>query len=265
MLCAVAGRAAMRDSVVASRLEAQGLDWITPEWPAPPNVHAVSSTRNGGAAGETDFSPRAPRIELARSVLSRVVPTEALWLHQVHGSAVVSADTSYARAPQADAAFARSAGTACAVLTADCLPVLFADREGSVVAAAHAGWRGLAAGVLEAAVKAMLVAPSSLLAWLGPAIGPDAFEVGADVYAVFCEADPDARACFAAHRGRWRADLYALARRRLAQAGVTSIYGGGRCTLTERDTFYSYRRGGADASRRMATLIWREEATSPYV
>jgi YfiH family protein len=256
----------MRDSVVASRLEAQSLDWIIPEWPAPPNVHAVSTTRNGAATGEIDFSPRAARIEVARSVLRRVVPAEPLWLNQVHGSAVVSADASYARPPQADAAFARSAGIACAVLTADCLPVLLADREGSVLTAAHAGWRGLAAGVLEAAVKAMSVASSSVLAWLGPAIGPDAFEVGADVHAAFCDADPKARKCFAAHRpGKWHADLYALARQRLTQAGVTSIYGGGRCTLTERDTFYSYRRGGADASRRMATLIWREEATSPYV
>jgi len=256
----------MGDSLVASRLEAEGLDWITPEWPAPPNVHAVSSTRNGGAAGEIDFSPRAPRIEFACSVLRRVVPAEPLWLHQVHGSAVVSAEASYKLAPQADAAFARSAGIACAVLTADCLPVLFADREGSVVAAAHAGWRGLAAGVLEATVKAMSVAPSSVLTWLGPAIGPDAFEVGADVYAAFCDDDPEARKCFAAHRpSKWYADLYALARQRLAQTGVTSIYGGGRCTLTERDTFYSYRRGGADASRRMATLIWREEATGSYV
>src|SRR5262252_4905713 len=129
MHCAVASRAAMRDSVVAARLEAQGLDWIVPEWPAPPNVHAVSSTRNGGTAGEIDFSPRQPHIKVARSVLRRVVPADPLWLHQAHGSTVVSADTSYGHVPQADAAFARNAGMACVVLTADCLPVLFADRQ----------------------------------------------------------------------------------------------------------------------------------------
>src|SRR5262249_8723310 len=160
----------------------------------------------------------------------------------------------------ADGAVARTANNVCAVLTADCLPVLFTDREGAVVAVAHAGWRGLAAGVLEAAVDAMRVAPPSIMAWLRPAIGPRAFEVGADVFAAFCADDPGASACFTATRpAKWNADLYALARRRLMRAGVTAVYGGGSCTLNERELFYSYRRGGAEASRRMATLVWREE------
>ena len=249
------------DTGIASRLASAKVDWIVPDWPAPTNVHALSTTRHGVGGKEIDFSPRSPAIEDARSELRRFIPGEPLWPSQVHGCNIVCADAMTAHAPQADGALARAAGRVCAVLTADCLPVLFTDREGSVVAAAHAGWRGLAAGVLEAAIDAMSVAPSSLMAWLGPAIGPHAFEVGADVYAAFCDGDSGASACFIAQRpGKWRADLYALARRRLAHADVTDVYGGGRCTLSERETFYSYRRGGADAQRRMATLIWRQDA-----
>ena len=163
-----------------------------------------------------------------------------------------------AAAPRADGAVARGAGNVCAVLTGDCLPVLYSSRDGSVVAAAHAGWRGLAAGVLEAAVDAMRVDPETVLAWLGPAIGPEAFEVGADVYTTFNAQGRAMDVCFKPTRaGKWHADLYALARYRLARAGVHTVYGGGRCTFTERDAFYSYRRADADAARRMATVIWR--------
>jgi hypothetical protein len=250
----------MPDSAIAARLAVAGLAWIVPDWPAPSNVRAFSTTRKGVAGTEIDFSPRSAGAEDARSTLRRLLPAEPKWLSQVHGRTVVSADADWARAPRADGAVACAAAKVCAVLTADCLPVLFADREGSVVAAAHAGWRGLAAGVLEATVDAMSVAPSSLLAWLGPAIGPGAFEVGADVYTAFCDTDPTASECFEARRpGKWHADLYALARRRLARADVTAVYGGGRCTFTEREVFYSYRRGGAEATRRMATLVWRED------
>jgi len=249
----------MPDAALSTRLAAAGLDWIVPDWPASPNVHALSTTRNLGPAREIDFSPRHPRVDEARRELRRFVPREPVWLAQAHGALISSADTAQAAPPQADGTIARTAGNVCSVLTGDCLPVLLTDRDGTVVAAAHAGWRGLAAGVLEAAVGAMRVAPASVLAWLGPAIGPQAFEVGDEVYAAFCDDDPAAHACFVAQRpGKWHADLYALARRRLAGAGVPAIHGGGRCTLTDRASFYSYRRGGADAAGRMATVIWRE-------
>jgi hypothetical protein len=248
----------MSDATLAARVAAVELDWIVPEWPAPSNVFALSTTRNLGPGREIDFSTRNPHVAAARRELRRFVPREPLWLAQVHGSVIASADAAPSRAPQADGAVARSVGNACAILTGDCLPVLYASRDGTVVAAAHAGWRGLLAGVLEAALDAMRVDPESVLAWLGPAIGPAAFEVGNDVYGAFHAHDPATQACFDAVReGKWRADLYALARQRLARAGVQGIYGGGRCTFTERDAFYSYRRGGADAARRMATVIWR--------
>lgn len=254
----------MPDATLAARIAAAGLDWIVPDWEAPCNVHALSTTRNGAGGYAIDFSSRQTNVDQARCELRRFLPAEPLWLSQVHGRAIASADTADGRAPRADGAVARAAGSVCAVLTADCLPVLFADRGGSVVAAAHAGWRGLAAGVLEAAVDAMHVAPSSVLAWLGPAIGPRAFEVGDDVYAAFCDEDPAARACFVAQRqGKWHADLQALARRRLASAGVIAVNGASRCTFTERGRFYSYRRGGTDAACRMATVIWREDVDTP--
>lgn len=248
----------MTDRTLATRVAAENLDWIVPDWPAPDNVHALSTTRNDGPTCEIDFATRSPDIAQARRKLRRFVPHEPVWLSQVHGTAIASADATPSSTPQADGAVAHIAGSVCAVLTGDCLPVLYASRDGSVVAAAHAGWRGLAAGVLEAAVDAMRVEPESVLAWLGPAIGPTAFEVGADVYAAFNADDAATGACFKrARTGKWHADLYALARHRLACAGVHAVYGGNRCTYTERDAFYSYRRGGADAARRMATVIWR--------
>jgi hypothetical protein len=160
--------------------------------------------------------------------------------------------------PEADAAFTHEPGQVCAVLTADCLPVLFCDRAGSVVAAAHAGWRGLAGGVLETTVAAMQVAPGDILAWMGAAIGPQAFEVGEDVRQAFVVPHPEAAAAFLSHpaaaTGKWLADIYQLARIRLNRMGVHAIYGGGRCTFNESDAFYSYRREGVTG--RMASLIW---------
>jgi polyphenol oxidase len=250
----------MTDGALAARLAAAELDWIVPEWPAPSNVHALSTTRNHRRGLAIDFSPRNPQVAKARSELCGFVPNEPLWLAQVHGSVIVAADATPATVPQADGAVARRAGNVCAVLTGDCLPVLYTCRDGSVVAAVHAGWRGIAAGVLETAVDTMRVDPESVLAWLGPAIGPGAFEVGADVYEVFVARDPASDACFKpVRRGKWHADLYALARHRLARVGVPAVYGGDRCTLSERADFYSYRRGGADATGRMATVIWREQ------
>jgi YfiH family protein len=246
------------DAALAAEFLSAGLDWIVPDWPAPAPVRAFSTTRNGVRGSAVDFA-RDRTDAGVRELLNRFLPGEPLWLAQSHGTAIVSADVGHGRAPEADVAVSRCPGNVCAVLSADCLPVLLTDRRGSVVAAAHAGWRGLASGVLEAAVDSMQSAPADVLAWLGPAIGPSAFEVGPDVHAAFCDRDAAAAACFAATReGKWHADIYALARRALTRAGVDSaaIHGGGRCTYTERATFHSYRRGGPGCASRMATLIW---------
>jgi len=247
------------DHSLAARVSAAGLDWIVPEWPAPAQVRALSTTRHAAL----DVSGRRLQTEIDQPELRRWLPAEPVWLAQVHGAAICDADAARERGsheprPRADGAFARKPDTVCAVLCADCLPVLCTDVGGTVVAAAHAGWRGLAAGVLEAALAAVRAPPENVLAWLGPAIGPRAFEVGADVLAAHCADDPGAEACFAPQRpGKWLGDLYALARRRLARSGLRAIYGGGRCTFSEPDIFHSYRRDGA-LTGRMATLIWIE-------
>jgi YfiH family protein len=257
------------ETPMAAALAAQGLDWIVPEWPAPSRVHALSTTRNGAAGHHAiDFAASASRVASGRELLRNFVPSEPVWLRQVHGAAIADLDEGYGGFA-ADGSVTRTPGTVCAVLTADCLPVLLADRDSRVVAAAHAGWRGLAAGVIEAAVAQLRIDPASVLAWLGPAIGPRAFEVGSEVVAAFCDTDPGAAECFVPRTNistkmsasmsanmKWNADLYALARRSLARAGVSAVYGGGRCTLSESEYFHSYRRDGAGASGRMATLIW---------
>lgn len=239
-------------------------DLIVPDWPAPANVRALSTTRAGGVSvgsyaslnlGDHVADDPAAVAE-NRTRLRRYLPTEPVWLKQVHRADVTDADRA-SGTPEADAAVARRVGAVCAVLTADCLPVLLCDHAGSVVAAAHAGWRGLAGGVVEAAVAAMGVAPDTVLAWLGPAIGPAAFEVGGEVREAFLAQIPAAEAAFAARpEGKWLADIFLLARLRLQKIGVTAIYGGGVCTYTDAGRFYSYRRDGATG--RMASLIWRE-------
>lgn len=235
---------------------------LTPGWPAPPRVRALQTLRGGGVSPSPwaswnlgDHVGDDPgRVAANRAALRAHLPAEPLWLRQVHGVAVAEAGVATARC-EADAAVARQAGTVCAVMTADCLPVLFCDRAGSVVAAAHAGWRGLAAGVLEATVNAMAVPPGEILAWLGPAIGPARFEVGDEVRAAFISEDPGTAAAFTPHGpGKWLADIYALARRRLQAAGITSISGGGLCTVSDGKRFFSYRRDGVTG--RMATLVW---------
>ena len=234
---------------------------IIPDWPAPANVRALMTTRTGGlSAGPWaslnlgDHVGDDPRCVAAnRARLCAALPAAPAWLKQVHGTCVVEATGGTA---EADASVSRTPGQVCAVLTADCLPVLFCDRAGSVVAAAHAGWRGLANGVLEATVAAMRVPPGEIRAWMGAAIGPTAFEVGEDVREAFLERHPDTASAFAspdAH-GKWRADLYTLARIRLAHAGVQAVSGGGHCTFSEPSVFFSYRRDGVTG--RMASLIW---------
>jgi YfiH family protein len=238
-------------------------DWIVPDWPAPANVKSLITTRAGGmSAGpyaelnlglRTDDDPLA--VAANRQRLRAALPGEPKWLRQVHGSGVVDADT-IAGIPEADAAVARSTDTVCAVLVADCIPVLLADRAGSAVAVAHAGWRGLAGGVLERAIERLAQPPEELLAYLGPGIGPRAFEVGADVREAFLAGDAQAEAAFRPRSpGKWMADLFLLARQRLARCGVARIHGGDLCTHSDPRRFYSYRRDGPTG--RMAALIWR--------
>lgn len=234
---------------------------ILPDWPAPARVHGLMTVRTGGVsqAPWSSFNlgdhvgDDPTHVAANRASLRRQLPAEPAWLRQVHSARVVEAGRD--PNPEADASYSRETGQVCAVLTADCLPVLFCDRAGSVVAAAHAGWRGLADGVLEATVAAMQVAPREVMAWMGAAIGPQAFEVGDEVRAAFVAQQPEAAAAFVPHApGKWLADLYALARIRLGHAGVEAVYGGGRCTFNETDVFYSYRRDGVTG--RMASLIW---------
>ena len=234
---------------------------ILPDWPAPPWVLSRMTTREGGISlppwasfnlGDHVGDDPA-HVAANRAQLRLQLPAEPEWLKQVHSARVV--ETGREPNPQADASFTREPGQVCAVLTADCLPVLFCDRAGSVVAAAHAGWRGLADGVLEATVAAMQVPPGEILSWMGAAIGPQAFEVGDEVREVFISRHPEAAVAFVPHApAKWLADIYRLARIRLNHAGVQAVYGGGRCTFNEADRFYSYRRDGVTG--RMASLIW---------
>lgn len=238
--------------------------WIEPDWEAPSRVLGLSSTRTGGVSEAPWDSFNLARhvadadsaVDANRLLLQRLLPTgtRVQWLQQVHGAGVVEA-CRRPGAPEADAVWTREIGLACAVLTADCLPVLLCDLEGSTVAAAHAGWRGLAAGVLEATVTAMGLDPRRLMAWLGPAIGPSAFEVGPEVHAALSDRRPAALGCFhpsETRPGHYLADLYALATERLRALGVVMVSGGGWCTLGERARFFSYRRDGVTG--RMVTL-----------
>lgn len=236
---------------------------ILPDWPAPARVRAISTTRLGGVSiapydslnlGDHVGDDLAA-VEANRAQLGRQLPAAPLWLRQVHGTAVVDAATTRP-GTEADAAVARTRGMVCAVMTADCLPVLLCDDHGTVVGAAHAGWRGLCDDVIEATVAAMQMPGENLLAWLGPAIGPAAFEVGDEVRAAFVTRDPAAARAFQPSRnnGKWLADLYQLARQRLAACGVSRIHGGEFCTFSEPDRFFSYRRDGKTG--RMASLIW---------
>jgi polyphenol oxidase len=241
---------------------------IRPDWPAPARVRAYATTRDGGVSigayaslNLADHVGDAPeRVARNRGLLREHLglPGEPLWLRQVHGCDLVShlsVEPSGPRACEADGALASAPGQVCAVMTADCLPVLLCDDRGVRVAAVHAGWRGLADGILEQAVASMGVPSERLLVWLGPAIGPDAFEVGPEVRARFIDADRDCEEAFRpSPSGRWLADLAGLARRRLARLGVTGVYGGSYCTHSDSRRFFSYRRDGVTG--RMASLIW---------
>jgi len=237
-------------------------DWIVPDWPAPGKVRALITTRAGGASrgiyADFNLGERVGDDALAvtknRETLRGMLPAEPVWLRQAHGTRVVEAQPG-SLGEEADGAVARRPGRVCAVLTADCLPVLLADDGGTVVGIAHAGWRGLAAGVIENVVRAMGVPPKTLIAYLGPGIGAAAYEVGADVFDALVLADSDAARAFLPYGStKFLADLNLLARQRLMRLGVCSIHGGNLCTYRDAGRFYSYRRDGVTG--RMASLIW---------
>lgn len=237
---------------------------IIPDWPAPKNVHALQTTRNGGMSvtpyGSLNLGDHVGDVQLVvahnRILLEPLLPSEPVWLKQVHGTAVVNSHDADCW-PEADACVSSHAGAVCAVMTADCLPVLLCDEQGGVVGAVHAGWRGLCDGVIEQTVCTMHVKPAALMAWLGPAIGAHKFEVGEEVRAAFIARQPQAVVAFATDApGKWLADIYRLARLRLNALGITRIYGGGLCTYTDHERFFSYRRDGVTG--RMGTFIWLE-------
>lgn len=240
------------------------IGFLTADWPAPAHIRAGTTLRTGGVSaapfeslnlgdrtGDDAAAVAANRQRLHEQL---ALPGEPAWLFQVHGAGVADADRPIE--DEADASVATRADAVCAVLTADCLPVLFCDDHGRCWGAAHAGWRGLAGGVLEATVAALPAPANQLMAWLGPSIGPHNFEVGEDVRAAFCDHALTDASCFSAAEapGKYLADIYALARARLTRAGVKAVYGGGLCTIDDPARFYSYRR--ASKTGRMASLIW---------
>ncbi|MGO2202444.1 peptidoglycan editing factor PgeF [Pseudomonas helleri] len=241
--------------------------FLIPDWPAPAGVKACVTTRAGGVSvapfdsfnlgDHVGDDPVA--VAHNRHRLTHIFDVQPAWLSQVHG--VVVAPATPGQIAEADASWTATPGIACTVMTADCLPALFCDRAGTRVAAAHAGWRGLAAGVLEAAAQSLNVEPQDILVWLGPAIGPKAFEVGGEVREVFIKDLPDAAAAFvpSINEGRYMADIYELARLRLARCGITAVYGGGFCTVTD-PRFFSYRR--SPRTGRFASLVWIETPAS---
>ena len=249
--------------------------WLDADWPAPPGVRALTSLRGGDGVSAPPFDrlnfglncgddPDAVVENRRRFKEWLALPSEPVWLRQVHGTHVLRVGSPHPNPPPragegagADAAVTSTPGTVLAILTADCLPVVFAARDGSEIGVAHAGWRGLAAGVLEATVAAMRTPPEQLRAWMGPAAGPSHYEIGAEVRDAFVGGDEGAALAFTATRpGHWLVDLPALARRRLAALGLTDVHGGGLCTIADPARFYSHRRDGR--SGRLLTLAWRE-------
>jgi YfiH family protein len=238
--------------------------WLTPDWPAPANIHAATTLRTGGVSGGAyaGLNPAmhvgddAELVKQNRQIIKELLalPGDPVWLEQIHSNRAVPAVASEPL-QQADASYTAESGVVCAVLTADCLPLLVCSADGSEVAAIHAGWRGLLAGVIGNTVSA--IRNSDLFVWLGPAIGPDCFEVGAEVRNAFLEKSAAFMTAFKQQdKGKWLADIYQLARIDLAMLGIDKVYGGGFCTVTEQERFYSYRRD--KQTGRMATLIWRE-------
>ena len=240
--------------------------WLVPDWPAPPRVRAFVTTRAGGVScGEyasmnlgSGSGDDPASVARNRAIVREHLPAAPRWMVQVHGNAVADLDIlREVDVATADAATSGTPGRVAVVLTADCMPIFFCDERGTRVGVAHAGWRGMAAGVIENTVRSMAAEPSAILAWMGPAIGPADFEVGPEVREAFVAADARAGDAFVPHKpGKYLADLYALARQRLQRAGVRRIHGGGFCTYREADRFFSYRR--ERKSGRMGAFIWME-------
>ena len=240
--------------------------WLVPDWPAPPRVRAFVTTREGGVSGGDYASmnlggasgDEEENVAHNRRIVRSHMPSDPVYLAQVHGTAVADLDAPReAGRPRADAAVTATPGRVGVVLTADCMPVFLADHAGNRVAVAHAGWRGLCAGVLESSLAALRAEPRDVIAWMGPAIGPQAFEVGPEVKEAFERMDAAAASAFVPGKpGKYYADLYELARQRLARAGVASVHGGGFCTFRETGRFFSYRR--AQRSGRMGAFIWMQ-------
>ncbi|WP_333873731.1 peptidoglycan editing factor PgeF [Methylobacter sp.] len=238
--------------------------WLVPNWPAPANIHAATTLRTGGSSCGVyaSLNPAmhvgddADKVKQNRQVIKELLdlPDDPVWLEQIHSNRVVQAVKTESL-QQADASYTAEAKVVCAVMTADCLPLLVCATDGSEVAAIHAGWRGLLAGVIGNTLTAMK--NNDFLVWLGPAIGPDCFEVGAEVRDAFLAKSAAFMTAFKQQsNGKWLADIYQLARIDLAMVGIDKVYGGGFCTVTEHQRFYSYRRDRETG--RMATLIWRE-------
>ena len=248
-------------------VELQSPGFITPAWPAPANVHALTTLRTGGYSSGpyTGFNLAAHTGDDAATVLSNrallrehfSLPAEPVWLQQVHSNRIVAADPDKI-GDEADGSWTSRAGRVCVVMTADCLPVLICNRQGSKVAAAHAGWRGLHAGVVTNAIRRLESDPAELMVWLGPAIGSREFEVGAEVFRAFTDRNAENTSAFRRTDDQhWLCDLYQLARIELSSLGLTSVFGGNECTFTDEQRFYSYRRDGDTG--RMASLIWLDE------
>jgi len=240
------------------------MNWIKPDWPAATNIHAAVTLRSGGlsSGGFESLNPalhvndNAETVMGNRKLISQMLelPGEPVWLEQVHGNGVIRVDKNTAL-QQADASYTEQAGVVCAVMTADCLPVLLATADGTQIAAVHAGWRGLLAGVISNTLA--LFNSKNIIAWLGPAIGPDCFEVGRDVQSSFVSKSVKFRPAFKqTSEDKYLADIYQLATTELAMLGINQVYGGDFCTVTDKQRFFSYRRDGETG--RMATLIWRD-------
>jgi YfiH family protein len=242
------------------------LSLIRPDWPAPATVRAFTTTRGGGFSRGAWHSLNlgwhcgddGTHVSENHKLLERLLPSSPQWLRQVHGITVVEHPGGVDGEVEGDALLTRCSGRACAVLTADCLPVFLCNDAADCVAVAHAGWRGLAGGVLQATAAAMKEAPENIMAWLGPAIGPAVYEVGEDVIQAF---DDGASHCFVKRGDRWLFDLHGAARFILGQAGIERIYGGDFCTFSDADRFFSFRRDGMTG--RMASVIWLEETDGP--
>ncbi len=250
--------------VAGTKLSSIGL--IRADWVVPARVHAFTTNREIGLSEccwknlnlSYHCGDDPGHVKQNRDLLCSLLPGEPRWLRQIHGNKVVNWEDIDAAESGADAVFSEHPGQVCAILTADCLPVLFCNRSATKVAASHAGWRGLADGILEATVAAMGCTPDELIAWFGPAIGPDVYEVGADVYDAFLASGAENSIAFKPSGDRWMANLYELARLSLNRLGIRNISGGKYCTYSEPDQFYSHRRDGITG--RMATVIWLQEA-----